>query len=369
MKVLHIITTFERGGAEKSVLQLAHDQVNLGMDVEIIYLKGKPELVNHALEYGIRISESFSSHSFLWQIFALQKRKKPIEASSTLVHVHLSRAELLARLVFGRSPFVVTRHNAETLWNKVPNPLSSALSRLVTKYADIVAISESVRQFLYNNKEIAEDKSVQVIYYSYKELGKTLVSNERNRAKVDESRIIKIGTVSRLARQKGLDILINAAFMLNGAGFKIHLYILGDGPEKKNLKRLVESLKLEKCVTFLSRMDEPRFFIRNLDIFVLSSRYEGLGRVLLEAMEMQVPIVATRISAIPEILGSQHPGLFYPLSATALAEKIKSFLVEKDLVQMACGVQNKRIRFFINYEPALKYAMIYGELLSLRAHP
>jgi glycosyltransferase involved in cell wall biosynthesis len=358
-RVTHIITTLERGGAENSLLQLAIDQTNLGIEVEIIFLKGKPELMNLAISHGIRVSTDFSNHFFLVQLYRLWKRKVNSAESREVFHAHLSRAELLTRLALRSESFVITRHNEETVWRKIPNLLSSALSRFITKHAKVVAISESVRTFMYNNREIALNKVVPVIYYSYSGL---TISDNSSAKKIftnDDLVVFHIGTVSRLAFQKGLDILISATYLLKKEGVDLHLYILGDGPEKKKLKRLAASLDLDNNLTFLPRVPEPRFFIRELDLFILSSRYEGLGRVLLEAMEMQVPIVASKKGAIPEVLGADHPGLFSPVTATALKDKIKEFILDIRLPELSIKRQNERLRFFTFYRPAPQYQQLY----------
>ena len=87
------------------------------------------------------------------------------------------------------------------------------------------------------------------------------------------------------------------------------LSILGAGPLEVELKALTKSIKLDQSVQFLGRSSRIYDFLAGLDVFILTSKYEGFGMVLLEAMDAGIPIVASGNSAIPEVLGNNFPGL------------------------------------------------------------
>ena len=95
-KVTHLITTIERGGAEKQLLTLASEQVQSGLNVFVLYLKGKPDLRNEFEVAGVEVNNLLVGKSFLKQIFLLSKylRKNP-----SPVHAHLPKSELLAAIV------------------------------------------------------------------------------------------------------------------------------------------------------------------------------------------------------------------------------------------------------------------------------
>ena len=102
-KVTHLITTIERGGAEKQLLTLASEQVQSGLNVVVLYLKGKPDLRNEFEESGAEVNNLLGGKSFLKQIFLLSKylRKNP-----SPVHAHLPKSELLAAVVIAKKYFV-----------------------------------------------------------------------------------------------------------------------------------------------------------------------------------------------------------------------------------------------------------------------
>ena len=104
-KVTHLITTIERGGAEKQLLTLASEQVQSGLNVVVLYLKGKPDLRNEFEESGVEVNDLLVGKSFLKQIFLLSKylRKNP-----SPVHAHLPKSELLAAIVVTKKYLVFT---------------------------------------------------------------------------------------------------------------------------------------------------------------------------------------------------------------------------------------------------------------------
>ena len=103
----------------------------------------------------------------------------------------------------------------------------------------------------------------------------------------------KIISVGRLVKQKNYSNLIKAFEIVQKRFHNCHLIICGEGPERKKLKEIVNSLNIKKYVTFLGAVQNPYKFLKKSDLFVLSSDYEGFGTVLLEAMVFNLPIVST----------------------------------------------------------------------------
>lgn len=132
-----------------------------------------------------------------------------------------------------------------------------------------------------------------------------------------------VGIVAHLADHKGHKYLIEAMSLLKDKLPKVRLIIVGEGPLKLDLSRQVKSFNLEDVVFFLGfREDIPRI-LASLDLFVLSSHMEGLGSSLLEAMATRLPVVATRVGGIPDVVIHGETGLLVPpRNPVALAEAI-----------------------------------------------
>jgi glycosyltransferase involved in cell wall biosynthesis len=134
--------------------------------------------------------------------------------------------------------------------------------------------------------------------------------------------------VGRLAPQKGFDILLRALHQLHLGGHRCRLVILGDGPERENLTSLTARLALQRFVEMPGFVANPYTVMRQADVFVLSSRFEGLPLALLEARALRIPIVATDCLAGPrEILEGGRHGMLVPVDdPAAMASAIATTL-------------------------------------------
>ena len=343
-KVTHLITTIERGGAEKQLLTLASEQVQSGIKVEVIYLKGKPELKKEFEESGVEVNKLLVGKSFLNQISLLSKylRKNP-----SPVHTHLPKSELLAAIVVPNKYFIFTRHNSEPFWPGGPRIISNLLSKFVCKRASQgIAISNAVKSYLIKRGEIPTGYSIDVVYYGFQKNGSTNSTglNSITNLVNGQSSNFKIGTIGRLVPQKDYPTLLsafsNALEKLPGA----ELYVVGEGYLQKELMELCKSLRVSSKVHWLGKTEYINEFLSKIDLFILPSKYEGFGLVLLEAMVAKKPIIAANNSAIPEVLGKTYEGLFSTGDVYALAHQIKTAISDKNfserLVQSYPGQLN-----------------------------
>jgi glycosyltransferase involved in cell wall biosynthesis len=118
-----------------------------------------------------------------------------------------------------------------------------------------------------------------------------------------------IGAVGRLSDEKGFDILIRATDRLLKMGQDIQLVIIGEGEQQEPLQALIETLGREDRIRLLGYRADVKDIYPAMDIFALSSLREGLPNALLEAMAMEVPVVATRIAGIPHLIQDGYDGL------------------------------------------------------------
>lgn len=143
-----------------------------------------------------------------------------------------------------------------------------------------------------------------------------------------------IGTVGRLVPVKGIEHLIRAAAEMIRRREAVRVVIAGDGPALPELVALVRSLGLEQKVSFLGWRRDALEVINALDLFVLPSLHEGMPTVLLEAMALGVPVVASRAGGIPEILADGRTGLLAePGSPASLAEKCLDIMASPGLAR------------------------------------
>ena len=340
-KVTHLITTIERGGAEKQLLTLASEQVQSGLKVEVFFLKGKPDLKNKFEESGVKVNNLLIGKNFLRQIFLLSKqlRKNP-----SPIHAHLPKSELLAAIVVRNKHLIFSRHNAEPFWPGGPRIISNLLSKFVCKKASQgIAISNAVKSYLVKRGEIPTGYTIDVVYYGFQKdtstnaAGLDLITN----IVTGQSSNYKIGTIGRLVPQKDYPTLLNAFSIILKSLPNTDLYVVGEGFLQKDLIELSKSLGINDKVHWLGKTEYIKEFLSKIDLFILPSKYEGFGLVLLEAMVAKKPIIAGNNSAIPEVLGKSYEGLFSTGDVNALAQQIKTVISDNNfserLVQSYSG--------------------------------
>lgn len=146
-----------------------------------------------------------------------------------------------------------------------------------------------------------------------------------------------IGSVGRLSQEKGHAVLIEALVLLRDAGCAPKLLVIGDGPEEVHLKDAVRRLGLEAQVIFAGFREGADRLIAGLDLLVLPSLSEGLPNVVLEAYANRVPVVASRVGGVPEVVEHPRTGLLVPpRDPCALAEAVRAVLGDRQTaVRMA----------------------------------
>jgi glycosyltransferase involved in cell wall biosynthesis len=137
------------------------------------------------------------------------------------------------------------------------------------------------------------------------------MTEARTRLGLSAHRLV-LGAVGRLSPEKGFDLLIRAVQRLLQGGLDIELVIAGEGDDRSRLERLINELGVCDRVRLLGYCADPRAIYEALDLFVLSSLREGLPNVLLEAMALEVPVVATRVNGIPRLIQDDDNGLLIP---------------------------------------------------------
>jgi glycosyltransferase involved in cell wall biosynthesis len=140
-----------------------------------------------------------------------------------------------------------------------------------------------------------------------------------------------VGAVGRLSPEKGFDILIRATHQLGQAGADVQLVIAGEGSARPQLEALIDQLGMHDRVRLVGHRTDPRDLYEAMDVFVLSSHREGLPNVVLEAMAIGVPVVATRVAGIPRLISDGVNGtLVTPGSVEELTTGLARLLGEPD---------------------------------------
>lgn len=320
LRILHVISTLDVGGAENHLITLMGEQANNGLSVSVVLLQGNFELRSKLRTLQISYYD-LRNYNLLTQIFKLRRLIDKFD----LIHAHLPRAELISRIaLLNRNlSFVISRHNAEAFWPNGNSKLSKLLSIFVTsKVACVIAISQSVKNFLLISKEVNPSTKIEVVYYALEAQFENAMLNNQEIPPLFEPSYYNILCVGRLVPQKDHQTLFIAFSLLLPHLSFLKLHLVGDGFLKTELQNLAEELGIAHHIVWHGRQFDVIPYLKHCDLFILSSRYEGFGLVLLEAMAANVPLLAAANPTVIEILGIHHPGLFTIGDSKALARKI-----------------------------------------------
>ncbi len=345
-KIIHLITTLERGGAEKQLLILIEEQVTQEFDIEVIYLKGKPDLRQEFEQLGVKVNNFVANKKLISQVKIL---KRYFRDYSGLVHTHLPRAEVIAFLTVNKKRYVISRHNHEKFWPSAPKFVSSLLSRIATsRAAGGISISRTLMEYLIKNREISKKFAMQVIYYGFSRKSEFDPDQTSHKSQIftRTNDSFRIGIISRLVPGKDYPTLFKALQRVLEKYKKIDLYIVGDGNQKEKLFLLAKNLGIHKNVFWLGKIDGVSKFLSELDLFVFTSKGEGFGLVVLEAMLASKPILAANNSAIPEVLGKSYSGLFETGNYNELASKISKVIESSEYSKVLVDSYKPQIELF-----------------------
>lgn len=218
------------------------------------------------------------------------------------------------------------------------NPLEISLANRVARR--IICVSYGVAESL-KNQGIAPDKC-------------TVVCNAIDGAQIlpppvplpaSAARSLVIGTIGSLIARKSVDHLLQAAATLIATdGLPIHLLIVGDGPLRRKLEKLAVVLGMAEHVTFTGFQEAVFPWIAAMDVFVLSSPKEGLPRVILEAMLLGKPVVASNVIGSRELVSDGETGLLYDYgNIEALTARLKELLTDEDKRAVMGAAGRKRV--------------------------
>lgn len=319
VKVLHVIDHTGPGGAQVLLTNILPALAKDSFSITLVVLGRKRGLVEDLENKGITIIP-LNIHKY--GVFQTLKRVKQIikELNPTIVHTHLDKSNLFAAYLASKEKVpVVIRHDHSSTWPPLPSyffwrRLIEKLGRFQT---EVIAVSEAVRKF--NLAAGVSDNKITVIHNGI----------DLKRFSTDKKRLSYpvIGYVGRLHFKKGVKYLIKALPLVAKEKPDVKLFIVGDGPQKKELLKLCQGIGLKDNVVFFGNRKDVQKFYRLFDVFVLPSLFEACPLALMEAMASGCPVVASNLGGITEIVTDKLDGLiFQARDSQMLAEKILCLL-------------------------------------------
>jgi glycosyltransferase involved in cell wall biosynthesis len=314
MKVLHVHRIGGIGGSERHLLTLLPALAERGVDVRFLGLDDPSRAPDPFYEQLSVPFQRIPAPRDLDPALALRVARAARRAD--LVHTHLVHADVYGAL--GARRLVSTKHNDDPFRTGAFRYVERVLTRRAGR---VVAITHALARFLVDRVGLPR-KKVTTIHYGLDGAPEPWGENPPSRI-ADNARVLL--AVCRLEPQKGVDVAVRALAQVRERHPAAELVVLGEGPERAALERLAAEHNVP--VHLLGRVPDVAAWLRHADMLVHPARWEGFGLALLEAMQASLPVVATRVSSIPEIVVDGETGrLVPPDDPAALAEAIASVL-------------------------------------------
>jgi glycosyltransferase involved in cell wall biosynthesis len=283
-----------------------------------------------------------------------------------LLHTHGYRADVVDAPYLSRRgiPIVSTVHGFTG--GDLKNQLYQWLQCRAYRHFDaVVAVSSPLGRQL---EPLIEAERLHIVPNGYRQSSPTLPREAARAALGLPLETFTIGWVGRMSREKGADLLLEALAGPSEFPEAAHATLLGDGPRLDALRQQALRLRLGTRVSWQGRVADAERMFSAFDVFVLSSRTEGTPMVVLEAMAAGVPIVATRVGGVPDVLTPGTALLVPPESPAELAAAIRAVYMDRDAA--AARARTARARLVAEYGAAMwvsRYETIYERASNLAA--
>lgn len=332
-RVLHIIDSLHLGGAQEVVLNLATCG-SPRFRHEVATLHGHGIYWGRLREAGVKV-HSLSPHKFL-PFYLASIPWLLLVARPDILHCHLIPSNIIAKplgALLGVPVIINHDHTNDT--RRAESRLLLALDRFANRFAShILAVSASCREFLISRESMPPENVTLVenaIDLRRFTPGEAARSGARASLGLPASARVVAG-VGRLNSQKNFSLFLDIAAQLASRFRDAHFLLAGDGPEEKILREKAAALGIAHRVTFSGYVADTRLVYLAADVLLMPSRYEGLPMTLLEAMAMGLPVVASKLDGIAEVIGDGCEGFLVPSNDTALfVERTAALLDDQGL--------------------------------------
>ena len=362
------------GGLEKQAHELSKALMRQGVNIQVLSGKIQPDQPDEETVAGVSVvrlpwSRNKALRFFLapWRIaHALWIRR----ARFDVIHLH-------QHSWVGLYVILLSRLLGKPILTKLPNVGDFGLPGLRRKFLGllrqhILLLSDAIVAMSAESLRELQDAGYPKGRILATPNGIDLCTEKGSDSPVREQSVCRVVFVGRLSEQKCLEILLETWVSVAKTGtIKAVLEIWGVGPLEAALKAKSASLGLDRSVRFAGHVDDVRFRLRSMDIFVLTSRVEGNSNALLEAMAAGLPVVATPVGGTPMLVGPEGRDFLCPVGDSERTGKMLRTLIEHRDLRLSLGMamRHRAEQCFDIDRVASTYAQTYTLLAKgMREH-
>jgi sugar transferase (PEP-CTERM/EpsH1 system associated) len=333
IKVLHVVHSFNVGGLENGVINLVNESDDEHFIHEICCMTTSGDAESR-LQKSVKIHEMHKRPGNDWRM--IPKLTHLItELKPDIVHTRNwgTIDAIAAAKIKGVSAIIHGEHG----WN-MDDPLGHNFKRRIVRRIlsgaavdRFVAVSEDIRKWMIDSIGIKDSKIAKILNGVDTKRFCPGDKNGARRALGFSEKDVLIGTVGRLDPIKDQQLLLQAFSGLQGDRKDLRLILIGDGPERRSLESVKEKLSCKDRIVFLGERNDVDKLLPALDVFVLTSKNEGMSNTILEAMAAGLPIVATSVGGNLELVTQDKTGFFFePGDIRGLTEALKFYMEHEE---------------------------------------
>ena len=368
--VLHLRTVTGRGGGPEKTLLTSPRFIGDGYDLRLAYIRPVDDplydMPARAAKAGatlVDIPERHGLDPWTWrQLVEEIKQSRP-----AILHAHDYKTNVLGILLGRRFglPVMTTMHGYVSrgtrlnFYYRVDRWALRRMQRIVAVSSDL--LEHALQLGIAPRKCVLVENAIDCEEFSRRQG----VAEAKQRLGLPIDRLL-VGAVGRLCEEKGFDRLILAIDQLLAAGIDAQLCILGEGGARGELESLVTGLGRQDRVRLVGYQSDTIDWYQAMDVFALSSLREGTPNVVLEAMALEVPLVATRIAGVPTLIEDGVNGLLVePDDVSGLTHALGELLSDDSLRQRLAGAGRRTVETKYSFALRMrKIRAIYDDLLG-----
>jgi len=387
--VIHVITRFDKGGSAENTFLTVRDLDKSIYDVRMIYGLSQESQMGGA-EYSAaekNLSEAAAHGVILTALPELVRRIDPVKDLRTfftllrtfrklkplIIHTHTSKAGFLGRWAgyFARVPVIIHTPHGHVFWGYFNDRIASLfviLERMTTLITSRLVMLTELEKKDHLHYRIAPENKLTVIHsgVDFPAFNDDSVNPEAMRKRLSiPANAFVVGAVGRLAPVKGHCYLLEAMATLAPKMSNLICVLLGEGELHQELENMALTLGIRDRIRFLGWRDDVASVMSVFDIIALPSLNEGMGRVIVEAMALGKPVIASAVGGIPNLVIPHENGLlFQPGNAENLAKSIE-LLYHSDVLRGEMGGNGKmRSTPYASGLMIRKIETLYSEMTS-----
>lgn len=351
MKIIQVMPFFGLGGAETMCENLVYELKKIGHEVIVVSLYSKQTPITERLEkMEIDIRYLNKKEGFDGSLF-YKLRKLFLQERPDVIHTHIYTTKYVFPIAVQLRIRVV--HTVHSIATKEMSKASRILNKFFYKYFDVipVALSEAVKKTIINEYRL--DPATVPVVFNGIDLKRCKIKSHYDIEKV--FRIVHVGSFLEVKNHAGL---IDAFEIFNKKYPNSELHLIGDGERREQIEQMVSEKGLSNYVKFYGLQSNVHLYLSDMDVFTLPSLYEGIPMSIVEAMGTGLPIVASKVGGIPDMLDDNCSMLVQP-DAASIANAFEAYYLNSHIREKHGKAVLNLVDMFSSKTMAENYINVY----------